>query len=148
MTSVVWAPGCAVKLADAGSNEKSGWPGWSRLKVAVTLISEFIVTLHTIILAVHPAPLQPPKVEPTLGSAPKATFNPMGKLAEHVLEQPGGLVPTTPEPLPAKTIFRVKVVVVGLKLATTDRSAFMSTVHTPVPVQSPLHPVNTEPAFG
>jgi hypothetical protein len=51
---------------------------------------------------------------------------------------------TVPAPVPA--FVTVRTGVTTLKVAVTDRAAFMVTEHVPVPVQDPLHPAKTEPA--
>src|SRR3974390_919747 len=98
--------------------------------------------------AVPPPPLHPPKVEPVSGVAARTTLAAVGRSIEQVPVQPPGAQPTAPAPLPAKTILRVKVAEIGLKLATTERSALMSTTHAPTPVQSPPHPVNAYPGIA
>ena len=75
-TSVPWPPGCNDNLVDAGLSEKS----WS-VKVAVTDVAAFIVTLHGPVP--EQAPLQPPKFEVELGVAVSVTVAPPVKLAEH-----------------------------------------------------------------
>ena len=58
---------------------------------------------------------------------------------------PAGLLVTVPTPLPE--IFTLSV---GgpLNVAPTFASAFVTTVHVPVPVQAPFHPAKTDPVPG
>jgi hypothetical protein len=58
---------------------------------------------------------------------------------------PAGLLVTVPVPDPARVTVSVYV---GVKVAVTAAAALIVTVHGPVPVQAPLHPVKAEPALG
>src|SRR5678815_1959624 len=69
----------------------------------------------------------------------------------HVAPQsiPGGLLVTVPTPAPAGVTVRVNVFGGAVKVAVTVWSAFIVTVHAPVPLQPPpLQPVNVEPPVG
>jgi hypothetical protein len=105
MASVVNAPSCIVKLADAGASEKSG-AGGAVLKVAVT--NPVMVMLHAPVP--EQALLQAAKVEPEAGEAVKPTIVPKAKLAEQELGQfmPAGLLVTIPVPLPESITETVK----------------------------------------
>lgn len=65
---------------------------------------------------------------------------------EQVVPQsiPAGLLLTTPFPFPV--LLTVKVSGCGRKVAVTDFVLSMTTVHVPVPVQGPPHPMKSEPA--
>jgi hypothetical protein len=66
----------------------------------------------------------------------------------HVAPQtiPAGLLVTVPTPAPAGVAVRVNVFTGAVKFAVTVWSAFIVTVHEPVPLQPPpLQPVNVEP---
>jgi len=120
------------------------------LKEAATVMSESIVATHSICPAVQPAPLQPEKLDPALGKAPKEIAVPGGTETEQVVPQsmpkPLMLEPSTsPLPAPDFTIFRMNMVEVGAKVAVTEWSADIVTVHEPVPVQAPLQPWNALP---
>jgi len=54
------------------------------------------------------APLQPVKVEPAAGVAPRVTDAPLAKLAEQVVGQlmPAGVLVTVPVPVPASVRVR------------------------------------------
>ena len=71
------------------------------VKVAVTVWSAFITTLHEP-FPLHPPPLQPVNVEPPVGAAVSTTVLPIGKSAAQVVPQeiPLGLLVTVPAPVP------------------------------------------------
>jgi hypothetical protein len=77
------------------------------LKVAVTEVAAFMVTVHPAI-PLH-APLQPVKLDVASGMAVRVTTVPASKAAEHVAPQlmPAGLELTVPPPLPALVTLRV-----------------------------------------
>ena len=104
ITSVICAPGCNVRLVDAGEREKSG--GGNRLKVAVT--NPVAVTLQA--PTPEQASLQAAKVEPAAGEAVKPTIVPKAKLAAQEPGQliPAGLLVTVPAPLPESSTETVK----------------------------------------
>ena len=58
---------------------------------------------------------------------------------------PGGTALTDPPPLTCTPKVRVNVL---RKVAVTDRPAVMFTRQLPLPVQSPLQPLKTEPVAG
>jgi hypothetical protein len=70
-------------------------------KLAVTVTSEFIVTVHPPV-PLHPPPDQPVKKPPALGVATRLTASPALKLALQVVPQsmPAGLEVTVPVPVP------------------------------------------------
>jgi len=51
---------------------------------------------------------------------------------------------TVPRPVPVLLAERVKTC--RVKVAVTERAALIVTVHAPVPVQAPLHPLKIHPA--
>jgi hypothetical protein len=55
---------------------------------------------------------------------------------------PDGLLVTVPPPVPDLVTVRTRP---GVNVAVTDLAAFMVSMQVPVPEQSPLHPVNTDP---
>lgn len=71
------------------------------VKVAVTVWSTFITTLHEP-FPLHPPPLQPVNVEPPVGAAVSTTVLPIAKSAAQVVPQeiPPGLLLTVPVPVP------------------------------------------------
>src|SRR5262245_41185767 len=120
------------------------------LNVAVTDLFALITTTH-VAVPLHPLPPQPPKVDPVAAVAVKVTVVPATKGKLHVAPQtiPAGLLVTVPIPAPAGVTVRVNVFTGAVKLAVTVWSAFIVTVHEPVPLQPPpLHPVNVEPPVG
>src|SRR5262245_27791616 len=120
------------------------------LNVAVTDLFALITTTH-VAVPLHPLPLQPPKVDPVAAVAVKVTVVPDTKGKLHVAPQtiPAGLLVTVPTPAPAGVTVRVNVFGGAVKLAVTVWSAFIVTVHEPVPLQPPpLQPVNVEPPVG
>ena len=59
---------------------------------------------------------------------------------------PAGLLVTVPIPAPVRVTVRVNVFTGAVKFAVTVWSAFITTIHAPVPLQPPpLQPVNVEP---
>src|SRR5262249_53675892 len=69
------------------------------------------------------------------------------QVAPHTI--PTGLLVTVPTPAPAGVTVRVNVFGGAVKFAVTVWSAFITTVHEPVPLQPPpLQPVNAEPPVG
>lgn len=118
------------------------------LNVAVTDSAALSVTVH-VPVPVHPAPLQPPNVEPEFSAAVSTTWEPLLKFAEHVAPQliPDGLLVTVPVPVP--DFVTVKVNVVGLNVADTDSAALIVTVQTPTPEHpAPVQPANVLPLFA
>jgi hypothetical protein len=119
------------------------------LNVAVTGVFWVMTTTH-VVVPLHPLSLQPSNVEPADGVAVNVTVVPLMKVELHVTPQsiPAGLLVTVPSPAPALVTVRVNVGRVA-KLAETVWSAFIVTIHEPVPLQpAPLQPVNVEPAAG
>jgi hypothetical protein len=116
---------------------------WAKPKVAVTDLAALRVTEQAPVPA--QAPLHPVKTEPAAAVLLRVTTVPDAKGAEQVAPQlmPAGVEVTVPVPVPAFTTVRVWL---SLKVAATDLAALMVTVQAPVPVQAPLHPVNTDPA--
>jgi hypothetical protein len=108
MTSVPCIPGCKVKALDTAWSEKSA-AGFAS-NVAVIDSVEFTVIMQ------EPVPEQPPpqpaKADPGAAEAIKVTTVPPARLAEHEFGQlmAGGLLVTTPAPVPASTTERVKSV--------------------------------------
>jgi hypothetical protein len=98
------------------------------LKVAVTDLAAFIVTVHVPVPV--QAPLQPAKVEPDAAVAVSVTEVPLEKLAVQVPGQliPAGLLVTVPLPVPAVVTDNANVVVLGIKRSSVSRA---KSVHTP-----------------
>ena len=94
------------------------------------------------------SPDQPVKVSPAVGAAVNVTWVPFAKLAEQVAPQsiPDGLLVTVPLPLPAFETVRVRADGSAVKVAVTEWSVPIVSVHVPVPEQSPDHPANVLPA--
>ena len=117
-----------------------------RLKIAVTVVAAFIVTVQGPVPE-HP-PLHPTNVHPGKGVAVRVTTVPLSYDAEQVTPQliPPGLDVTVPRPVPL--LFTVSGNVCLVKIAVTVVAAFIVTEHEPVPEQPPLHPANTDPAAG
>jgi hypothetical protein len=118
------------------------------LKVALTEFAASMVTLHAPVPL--QAPPQPANVEPGSGAAVKLTTVPLAKLAEHVVPQeiPEGVLVSAPVPVPLLDTVRIKVPAFAVKVALTDFSASMVTLHAPVPLQAPLQPAKVEPESG
>jgi hypothetical protein len=90
------------------------------LNVAVTDRFASIVTVQDPV-PLHPSPLHPEKVEPPLAAAVRVTTVPGEKFALQVGEQaiPGGLLKTSPTPVPAFVTVSVKRTVAAVKVAVT-----------------------------
>jgi hypothetical protein len=116
------------------------------LKVAVTAVAAFILTVHVPVPA--QAPDQPAKVEPAAGVAVSVTAVPPEYFAEQVAPQlmPAGELVTVPLPVPALVTVRALVPVEKPKVAVTVVAAVMVTVHVPVPEQAPDQPVKAAKA--
>lgn len=90
------------------------------------------------------SPLQPVNTEPDAAAAVSVTDAPDANDVEHAVphEIPPTFDVTVPEPVPA---FATDSKRNGTNVAVTPRAADMDSTHvSDVPVQSPLHPVNTE----
>ena len=118
-------------------------------KVAVTAWSELIVTVH-VPVPQHPPPDQPVKLEPDPGEAVSVTTAPDAKLCEQTLGQAIPPPETLPEPAPARlTVRPCAGGGFGVKVAVTDRSELIVTVHVPVPLHPPPdQPPKLEPDRG
>src|SRR5688572_29393191 len=81
-----------------------------RLKVAVTVVAAFIVTLQAPVPE-QPPPLQPAKEDPAAATAVKVTSVPVLYVAEQLEPQsiPAGLDVTVPLPVPALLTLSVTV---------------------------------------
>lgn len=120
------------------------------LNVAVTFTELVPAGTRQLVVPVQVPPLQPAKVLPVAGTAPRATLLVDGKLTEALLQLvpqliPLGLLATVPRPIPdfAKVTKREGVVA---KLAVTLRATSIVTEQVlVVPVQWPLQPVNALP---
>lgn len=108
------------------------------VKLAETLSLAVMVTLHALVPV--QLPLHPPKALVPVAVAVSATWEFVGKLALHVPGQliPAGVLITVPEPAPVNATVNPDPAV---KLAETLSLAVMVTLHAPVPVQLPLHPL-------
>jgi hypothetical protein len=118
-----------------------------RVKVAVTDCAVLIVTVQGTVVPVQ-APFQPAKAAPADVLGVRLTEVPLMKLAEQVAPQlmPAGELVTVPEAAPAPVFDTVRAKVgAGAKSAVTETGVVpMVKVQTPVPVQAPLQPENTE----
>ena len=102
------------------------------------------VTTQEADVPLHP-PDQPAKVEPAAGVAVNVTWVPTLNDELQAVPQliPDGLLPTEPDPVPARETVNVAVGATAvLKFADTEVSLFRVMVHVFVPVQAPLQPVN------
>ena len=72
----------------------------ARMKVAVTPVGAFIITVQLVAIPEQP-PDQPPNVEPVPGAAVRVTDIPAGKIV------PDGFVVTVPVPVPAMLMVMV-----------------------------------------
>jgi hypothetical protein len=115
-------------------------------KVAVTVVAALSVTLQ-VPVPVHPPPLQPVNVDPAVAAAVSTIAVPELKFAVHVDPQliPAGALVTVPAPVPALVTCRASD---WAKVAVTLLVRLAATEHVPVPLQAPLHPVNTDPVPG
>src|SRR5262245_23485840 len=123
-----------------------------RVKVAVTVVAAFMVTVQAPVPA-QPPPLHPVKAEPVAGVAVSVTTVPLSKGAEQVLPQliPAGFEVTVPLPEPSRVTERVNCVPpeVTPKRANTVVFAVRVRVQVPVPVQPPpVQPSKMEPVAG
>jgi hypothetical protein len=114
--------------------------------VAFRVWSLFIGTVHVPVPL--QAPLQPVNVEPAAAVAVSVTTAPSLNDAEHVAPQsiPVGVLVTEPDPPPL--LVAVSVCVTTANVAVTAWSLVIVTVHEPLPVQGPLHPVKVDPDAG
>jgi hypothetical protein len=117
-------------------------PFWTTSKLAVTELAEPMVTVQGP-FPLH-APDQPVNVDVPPGAAVSVTTVPLAKLKEHVGPQliPEGDEVTVPSPVPVLATFNPFWTT--LKLAVTELAAFMVTVHGPIPLHAPVHPVNVD----
>ena len=97
-------------------------------------------------------PVQPLKLEPACGAAARATWVPLGKLAEQEFAPdtqfiPDGLLVTVPEPSPANVTLREATAV---NVATMVRGIFdkLTEQVTPATLSQPVHPPSIEPFAG
>ena len=118
--------------------------GWN---VAVTVLSESMVTSQVGVVPVQPGSLHPANAEPGSGVAVRITcvlcVRPlaMQELAGHAIP-PTSLV-TVPVPPPSVATVRVCS---SSNVAVTFFAASIVRLQVPVPLQSPLQPVKVEPA--
>jgi hypothetical protein len=117
-------------------------PNWITLKLADTDSAVSMVT-EQVPVPLH-APDQPMNVDVPPGAAVSVTTVPLAKLKEHVGPQliPEGDEVTVPSPVPVLATFNPFWTT--LKLAVTELAAFMVTVHGPIPLHAPVHPVNVD----
>jgi hypothetical protein len=90
------------------------------LNVAVTDRFASIVNVQDPV-PLHPSPLHPAKVEPPLAAAVRVTTVPAEKFALQIGEHaiPGGLLKTSPTPVPAFVTVSGKRTVAAVKVAVT-----------------------------
>ena len=94
-------------------------------------------------------PVQPVNVEPAAATAVNVTAVPFAKLARtrRATRDPGRRARHRPGPGPRLRHRQDRATgAVGLNVAVTAAFAFSVTAHEPVPVHSPVQPVNVEPA--
>src|SRR6516165_6076673 len=130
----------ATRHGVTGTNCSPPMAFW--LNVAPTVRLPFIVTVQEFPRVVS-QPVQPKNIEPCAAVAVSVTGVPGLYSAEHTrpqLMEPSALVTV---PLPVFETERLKVG--WLKVATTDCAWVMVTVHVPIPLHAPLHPLNTHP---
>jgi len=92
------------------------------MKVAVTVVAVFSVTVHVPVPMQPPPPLQPVKVDPAAGAAVSVTIVPFANDAEHVApqEMAAGLLVTVPLPAPAFETVNVDVVDTPVPVTSRD----------------------------
>jgi hypothetical protein len=114
------------------------------VKLAVTCVLSFNVTLQVAPLPLHP-PDHPTKLEPVAGVSVSVTTVPGLKVALQVFPQLifEGLLVTVPVPL--RTTLSVGD---ALNFATTEVFCINVTSHAPVPLQPPDHPAKKKLATG
>jgi hypothetical protein len=95
----------------------------------------------------QPAPDQPANLEPGAGAAVRVTELSEVKLAKQVNPHliPAGELVTAPVPVPDLVTVRAYVC---RNVAVTECTAFIKRWQAPIPVQSPDHPANFDPASG
>ena len=114
------------------------------LKVALTDLSASIVRVQVGLFPEH-APPQVTNCDPASAVAVKVTLVPGLYVALQVPPQliPAGFDVTVPVPVPLLVTVRVRGFTTGSNLASTVMSAFMVTVHVPVPEHPPpFQPAN------
>jgi hypothetical protein len=117
------------------------------VKIAVTDCAVVIVTVHGPAALVH-APLQPLKIEPTLGVAVSVTSVPVAYAAVQAAPQlmPAGVDVTTPLPPP---LFDTVSVGPASKIAVTLAGALTVSVHGfDWPAHAPAQPLNVDGAVA
>ena len=110
------------------------------VKVAVTVLSADRLNEHPPVPehdAAEPVPLQPENTDPEAGLAEHAIARPVVYVPEEQFEPD-----TVPDPVPAVLTVRLNVFV---NVAVTVLFDVIENEHAPVPVQAPVHPVNTAP---
>jgi hypothetical protein len=114
------------------------------LKVAVTDLAAFIVTVHPPVPVQSPD--QPANSDPAAAVAVSVTDAPCANECVQVPPQsiPAGELETLPDPVPLLDTVK-SCGGTALNVAVTDLAASIVTVHPPVPVQSPDQPANSEP---
>jgi hypothetical protein len=118
------------------------------VNVARTDSSALMVTMHVVDVPEQPPPLHPANVECAPGVSVSVTTVPLSYSAEHVGAQLIALSPLVTDPGPVPAVVTVSVCT-AVKVAVTDASALIVTMHVPVPEQPPpLQPANLEPAAG
>jgi hypothetical protein len=114
------------------------------VKVAVTSFAVFIATVH-VPVPVHPPPDQPVNVDDESGAAVRVTDDPSVMIVEQVVPQsmPGVVDVTLPLPVPL-----LETVSERPKVAVTERTSDIVTMHGPLPLQAPDQPANVDPVTG
>jgi hypothetical protein len=118
------------------------------VNVAVTDLAPSIVTTQ-LPVPLHPAPLQPVKVEVPSGAAVRVTSVPVSNDVEQVAPQsiPTGDEVTAPPPVPV--FVRVRAYCIFVNVAVTDLAASIVTTQLPVPLHpDPLQPVKVDVPSG
>jgi hypothetical protein len=112
-----------------------------RLNVAVTFRAWVMLTTH--VPSPVQAPLHPANTVSGATEADNVTLRPCGYDFEHVVPQVSPSPDdTVPVPVPALVTLKVQLIKPEAKLAVTFLAAVIWTMHSPSPVQAPLHPIN------
>src|SRR5262249_12922128 len=109
---------------------------------APTVASAAGVNAHAPKPALAHAPLQPENVDPGRAAARNDTRAPRSNAAEHVPPQSTEPSPAQPVPRPEPVRATDSETVAEPNVATTERVASATTLHIPVPLQSPDQPRN------